>query len=688
MIYVETPIFNRLISDCMVFIHRSYYVSLVTLCLCFLPWTNAQEWSRLNYIIREDSRVHSIANIEQTLRSGLSLEHNNPDSAIYLYRRAFMLSREKGSNEGMITSLLNIGHCYVKKGDYNRSILFFKNALAYSNKTGSKKLLYNSYCDLAVPYYHMGDYKTAANLIYQAIENIKQYDPLNYTTLVLLYSNLSGIFMVMDQPDQAIYYQKAGAEIAREQKLTPLVLNILINTGTAYLRKNDLKKARQHFNKAIMIAKEQKDAEIECLGNAGIGETYTQENNPAMAMIYLRKAQSFYDVVTPPVKVGIDNDLAHAYYLLDDYSASEQTLLRGLYHSEQHQLSENSQRIYHALIDVYAAMGAYRKAFDYQKKYHSLRDSILNKEKNVSINQLEVKYRTAEKDKQLAQKQLLLTSSNALLQKKNLWIGAISSGLLLLAISFTALYRNNRHKQKLQTNQMHTLQQEQEISNLKSMITGEEKERSRLARELHDGIMVQLSTVKIGMKVVPEHCKEVKVSEYFATQHYQQLLKQMEDVTTELRQTAHNLMPDMLLQAGLADAIFYFCKKLEQATGLEISFQQHGEIPRLLPEFEISTYRMVQELFQNIIKHAQATKAIVQLTLLENSILTITVEDNGKGFDLDKINKNAGMGLKSIHTRVRALSGIMDLRSKENDGATIYLEFDILSVINKDLDTA
>ncbi len=133
-------------------------------------------------------------------------------------------------------------------------------------------------------------------------------------------------------------------------------------------------------------------------------------------------------------------------------------------------------------------------------------------------------------------------------------------------------------------------------------------------------------------------------------------------------------MPDMLLETGLTDAIFYHCNSLKKETGLNIIFQHYGVIPPLQQETELYLYRIVQELLQNIIKHAHANKALVQLNY-HPPLLSIAVEDDGVGFDKHVID--AGMGLKSIYSRLHVLNGIIDIKSTKVAGTAIFIELNI-----------
>lgn len=241
------------------------------------------------------------------------------------------------------------------------------------------------------------------------------------------------------------------------------------------------------------------------------------------------------------------------------------------------------------------------------------------------------------------------------------------------------LYSRNRNKQRLQKEQIRTLQQEQEISRLKALMEGEEKERVRIAQDLHDGIVVQFSAAKMSFGSLSHQFPDLEDS-----QDFRQAIQQLDTATRDLRQTAHNLLPDVLLEEGLAEAVYYFCKNLKQNAGLNIDFELCGVIPRLPPDFELSVYRIVQELVHNIIKHACATQALVQLNYQEHlHLLGITTEDNGTGIpDLSPDNKK-GVGLKNIRARIASLGGHIDIRSTPEHGTIVYIEFDMHHIFNQ-----
>jgi len=133
-------------------------------------------------------------------------------------------------------------------------------------------------------------------------------------------------------------------------------------------------------------------------------------------------------------------------------------------------------------------------------------------------------------------------------------------------------------------------------------------------------------------------------------------------------------MPEVLLQHGLDEALRRYCNNVNNSRLLQIQYDSWGEIGRFADSFELSVYRIVQELLNNILKHSKATQALVQLSRQED-LLTISIEDNGVGFSGE--GGNEGMGLRSLQSRIKAMNGKMELEASEQSGVCAYLEFDI-----------
>ncbi len=280
----------------------------------------------------------------------------------------------------------------------------------------------------------------------------------------------------------------------------------------------------------------------------------------------------------------------------------------------------------------------------------------------------EMQYQFAEKDSALPGEKSALIRQDLLLQQQNRWIGIFVGGVILLLVVSLLVWQKLLHRQRLQQQQLQTLEVEKTIQVLEAMMQGEEKERMRLSKDLHDGIGGLLSAVKM-------HFRALRYERAFLQQDqgFNHALSMLDDAIGEVRKTAHNLMPETLSRMGLAGALELFCRNVSHSRELQITFHSSGAIQRFKRNFELTVYRIVQELVNNVIKHAHATGALVQLTW-HNGLLTITVEDNGVGFEaIDQ--SNTGTGLKNLHTRIQSLNGHLTLTAIPGCGTTAYMEF-------------
>jgi signal transduction histidine kinase len=361
------------------------------------------------------------------------------------------------------------------------------------------------------------------------------------------------------------------------------------------------------------------------------------------------------------------------YLHLHNYKQASRYLLKALKMAEAINDARSLFSIHELLSEVYAKTYRYDKAYEHYEEYIKIKNSLQNTEMAKNIDQLEVKYRTAQKDIEITRQRLLLSQKENKLKEKNNWIWGITVCMAISLFIVFVLFYNYRRRQRMQNITMQNMRHEQKIGQLTAMIQGEEKERTRIARELHDGIGGLLSAAKMNFYTF-HHI-------YDMIPGFHQGIKLLDEAYDDLRKTAHNLLPETLLQEGLVNAVMVYCSKIDKQI-LDLSFQSFGNLPRLVPENELSLYRIIQELIHNILKHAHATKAVVQIDL-HDEYLQITIEDNGIGIR-EKINRS-GIGMKNLRSRVSAMGGHMEIDSRESIGTSVYIEFNIYKLQNAEI---
>ncbi|HMK04972.1 MAG TPA: sensor histidine kinase, partial [Ferruginibacter sp.] len=258
----------------------------------------------------------------------------------------------------------------------------------------------------------------------------------------------------------------------------------------------------------------------------------------------------------------------------------------------------------------------------------------------------------------------------------NYFLAAFVAALLL--VGFLG-YRNLRHRQllakqkeELQQQRILELEKDKQLIAVDAMLKGQEEERSRLAKDLHDGLGGLLSGVKFSLSNMKDNL--IITADNMAV--FERSLDMIDTSIKELRRVAHNMMPEMLTKFGLDEALKEYCNSINAAKLLTVKYQSLGMEGRLDKSVEIIIYRIIQELLNNTIKHAAATESFVQL-IREGSRLSIVVEDNGKGFDTTASAENKGAGLLNIRSRVDYLKGRLDIHAEPGKGTLINIEFKI-----------
>jgi len=595
------------------------------------------------------------------------LRHRATDSGITLYRKLLADCKRSGYPDGVARSLTGMGLFHMDKGDYDISLAMYRLAEPYCTKSnyGGGVLLAALYNNIAALYGNRGLFDSAVYYYYKALDQYQKKDLRDTTLLLLMYSNLGGRLATNRQLDQANFYLEKGIAIARMKGNNAMLAKFYNDMATVYGIREKPALSRDYAFRALKIFRTVKDPASEVVANCLVGNSYIAEKQPSRALIYYEQALRDSQRTTPVQQAIVYQGMGSAYKALNDYDKASGYYLKALEISLEEDLVKSTEECYKALASINTALGDYKTALKYQNSYAALRDSNVNEKRMNTVSAMEVKYRTSEKDKALVQQKLLLANKEIEIRRKNNWIIGVGAFSFILMTVMISLYHNRKQKEKLRLVKQ---EKERELAQLKAMMEGEEQERERIARELHDGIMVQFSSVGMNLSVLMEK------SGLAQSEEFERLLNHLENATQELRKSAHNLMPDILLQEGLAEATHYFCKNLQRSSGIRIDFQLIGTLPRIAPYFELMIYRIIQELLQNMVKYSRADYALVQVNCQED-LISVVVEDDGIG--MKKIPENEkSTGIAGIKKRLHSLNGHFHIDSEEGKGTSVYIELE------------
>ncbi|WP_348718334.1 sensor histidine kinase [Tenacibaculum sp. 190130A14a] len=334
------------------------------------------------------------------------------------------------------------------------------------------------------------------------------------------------------------------------------------------------------------------------------------------------------------------------------------------------------------LFNIYINKKEYQKAIFHRKLYEKFKDSIHTLDVLKNLNDIEAKYKTAEKEKAIAQqKEQIAISEAKRIQNQNFLYGSLAIIFLGTIIAYLNL-KNSRKKRLLAEQQKElvkqknlTLLKEQEINTINAMIDGQEKERVRIAEDLHDNIGSVLATLKLHF----ENLKLNREKKHFNQEElYNKTEKLIDETYLKVRSIAHAKNAGVIANKGLLIAVKLMAEKISAANKIKIDVLDFGLDKRLENSLEISIFRIIQELTTNIIKHANATQATINISQFDQN-LNIIIEDNGNGFDIHSIKQKNGMGLHSIQTRIQYLEGTFEVDSTIGKGTSIIVDIPIVN---------
>lgn len=329
------------------------------------------------------------------------------------------------------------------------------------------------------------------------------------------------------------------------------------------------------------------------------------------------------------------------------------------------------QDYYNQISLAYNNLNLFKKSNQNLEKYYALRDSIHGLEVKKNLDSLNIKFETVKKDQEIAQQQIEIYKSN---RQRNLLLGSIFFLGLAGILIFMILRRKHIYQkeladreQKIQIQQIEKLKQNQKIIALDNVLLGEENERKRIAKDLHDSLGSLLTSVKLQVQKVSDDLGAVD-----GDKSLDKISSTIAYAANEVRRISHDMMPEALINLGLISTIQDLADEINNSEKMQVNMHVFGlDESAFDDQQKIGIYRIIQELTQNVIKHADAQNMIIQLTKDADKI-NIEVEDDGIGFDLTQIQKIEGIGLKNITSRVSHLDGTIRIDSKPG-GPTIFI---------------
>lgn len=488
------------------------------------------------------------------------------------------------------------------------------------------------------------------------------------------YLDLAIVFKNTKQYDKAVTYLKDAINTLAQFRKPLDLINAYTTLAETYTFKEEYDKAKPMLDSALAWLTRRPNTYL-------MVEYYTAES------IYYVAVKEYGQALTS-VEKGVAIAKAqdrkydeqrlllekyYAYFFLKEYRKARDVLAYLNNQPQFMQLFSSRLELFSGMAQTNAAMGNMKEAYDWSVRYSKLSDSVNESRLKDEINALEVKYGNAEKQKKI--EALKIENERSSLSARNtmlmIWfLGSVCVLLLVVAILTLLYIRNNkklaRQKDLNHQQQLKEIEQQQQIQVGHALLQGEERERRRVAGDLHDGLGGLLAGVKMNLTGVAAADQHRNLS---------RVVDQLDHSISELRRIARNMMPEALLKFGLETALREACENLI-TDKVNIHFQSYGISKDIPHEKQLTIYRIVQELLTNAIKHSSASEILLQCSQNHETFF-VTIEDNGKGFDTGVVKEVKGIGLGNVKNRVEYLAGKLEISSGINEGTSINIELNV-----------
>jgi two-component system NarL family sensor kinase len=663
-------------------------------------------WAVARQHPHDSTGAHALARLSELRRRG------NPDSGIYYAKRAIVAARPYPRLAVLSHNMLAIAYYY--KGNYPAALAAFDSAYAVAKRYGNVRQMGEMVNNAANVAIELGDYAGALTK-YRTALALQQQAGNDYDAAMAV-GNIGYVYKEIGDYDQALQYffralrmseahlRRPGLDDTGRSLTTTAIASVQEYVGETYKRMNNWPQARRYFEQALARHRATRFNEgiITSLRNLAAGNA--ANGQPTLALAQLREALALHEKVHDQAAIAATHaEIAGVLTQLGQYPAAvaeyeqavalnrsirnvpqQSSALLGLAGARLHarQLpaarqaldsaaayvrkanSRQSWRDYHETQSRYFAQaGDPGRALASYRLYTTYKDSLLNAEGVKAMADVAVKYETDKKEQQLKLSEQQIRLQEAQISRRNLIIGAVLAGALALVLLGYSYYR--RYQLQQQTRMQQEILHQQNLAT-KAVLDAEEKERRRIALDLHDGVGQVMSAAKMNLAAIEDEIPFGSTDQRLAFRNAMQLV---DDGCREVRAVSHSMMPNALLKAGLGAAIREFLDQIDHRV-LKINLLTEGLNEKLDSNTETVLYRVVQECVNNVIKHAQASQLDLSLRQEEDGISAM-IEDNGRGFDTTDRSKFDGIGLKNIQSRLALLGGSVEWSSQPGRGTAV-----------------
>jgi signal transduction histidine kinase len=639
----------------------------------------------ISHIAAQQNQLDSLINIQATttndslraltqLKVGFQYIFKDSDLARKYIDEGYQLSLEKDNHYGIVNGLSIKGIFYDVNGESDSARIHFEKALELSRQFHFPDMEIKLLNNLGMYHWNKGLKTEALTFFHRCLElnptlpdNKKMDESITQNNIGLIYQEL-GFY------EKALGYHKKALAIRKANPhLQNVVSHSLNNIGICYRNLQQYPESESAYREAMIVCKklDNQTQYYECMSN--LANLYAEMN------LHDKSLRYNIEIIEAPKTVklrskfllNLNSQIASNYiHLKKPGKAVEYAEIALSIVEKEPDLKFFASPAYKNASLGYYLLGNTEKGFQYQQQYEKLIEKKFLEDHAGKLAEMETKYNTALKENEI----LTLKQQNeeAELQIARIELEKNRKNTLLYFTAFFALLVIGGVAVWYRWKQFNTrLRNEQALQN--AIFMSEQNERVRIARDLHDSIGQKLSVQKMMISKIISETSDQDKAELTKTSDL------IDHTIREVRTISHNLIPAEL-NLGLLKAIEDTVERMRLAGDVEILLNMNT-IQLKDEEFpidqQITAYRIVQEILNNLLKHAKATRILIDINRMQNQLM-VSIEDNGIGFDTRNLLRNEGLGWKNIIARVKFLSGELSIHSQLNEGTFVKLNIPII----------
>lgn len=591
-----------------------------------------------------NTRVDSLQSVADTVRNDslrcvllndIALIQYAGAEAIHTAEEAMALARNL-NNQYLIAKSYSTLSWVHPFDDMTVKTKYLDSAIAISEAINDKEGMATNYNSQVVMLLEYGRYEEAIEYLKKAYDLFEEIGMEERKMVVL--NNWAIVLNEYGKPAEALKIAHRAMQY-RLAEIPPSYLKLgrlEFIMGNSYRLLNEPVKAVDHYIESYKYRAKMK--------SYAIAETLIQ-----IAVLMINEAEAGRDTLAISKKIiaaGFPNS-----GVLIDSAENVETI------SERQQFTPRLLDIRRKKAFVYGDYEAAYKYLEQLKRYDD--ESRLSDENLSAFVGLKTRYEQEQLKSQLLEEEILIDKRESQVKLLLAFLGL----MFLLAVIGILTYQNRLRRKQLQLNKM---RHEKQFVQMRATLEGEEKERARIARDLHDGLGNLLSTVKVTVGSLDIDMQNGQAEKF------NQANRMIDEACSEIRKISHEMMPQALERYGITTALEDLVGKMDNAHGFSASFNVYGKEQKLDDHTSLMIFRIAQEMLNNVIKYAKANQVTVQLSF-SDKLLDFTIEDDGVGFNVNKVKKKNGMGLKSLAFRASDIGASYEVESQPGQGTMISL---------------